>query len=198
MLQAKQNCWPSCTFEAGLGMWYICLSTSSGMGYLTLKYQLNMHSLVCLWATGPVSAYQCAEAVQAAENSAWFLGWVLCMKSSVRPSSLYTISSTNSLEPKLLKIAQWHFSVLEIYLWWLILLASVVCGIKYPRFFWEQGNMLICLFLSGNIGKYFMRTREQNKFMGTEYGNFENYFWGTWPIIFREGLFSGVALHASR
>ena len=40
-----------------------------------------------------------------------------------------------------------------------------------------QGNMLIRLFLSGNIGKYFMGIREQNKFYGNrEYGNFENYF----------------------
>ena len=42
------------------------------MGYFDLFSctQMNMRSLVCLWATGPVSAYQCAEAMQAAENSA--------------------------------------------------------------------------------------------------------------------------------
>ena len=38
-------------------------------------------ALFCLLATGPVSAYQCAEVMQAARNSAWFLGYVLCMKS---------------------------------------------------------------------------------------------------------------------
>ena len=42
---------------------------------------MNMHSLFCLSATGPVSAYQCAGVMQAARNSAWFLGYVLCMKS---------------------------------------------------------------------------------------------------------------------
>ena len=51
--------------------------------------QANEHALSFAWATGPVSAYQRAEAMQAAENSARFLGYVLCMKSLVRPSQRF-------------------------------------------------------------------------------------------------------------
>ena len=81
--------------------------------------------------------------MQAAENSARFLGYVLCMKSVVRPSQR----------------------------------------------FW--GKREHAYFLSGNIGKCFKVTREQDYFLGTwnmkiafrEQGSMANYFLGTWYYL---------------
>ena len=89
------------------------------------------------FSSGQPDLSQRAGAMQAAENSAWFLGYVLCMKSLVRPSQR-------------------------------------VLGRK------EHAH-----FLSGNIGKYFKVTREQDYFLGNmdilkiafrEQGNMANYF----------------------
>ena len=51
--------------------------------------QTNKYALFCLWATGPVSAYQRAGTMQAAENSARFLGYVPSMESLMMPSKRF-------------------------------------------------------------------------------------------------------------
>ena len=122
------------------------------MGYFDLFSctQINMRSLVCLWATGPVSAYQCAEAMQAAENSA-------CTMYEVLSEAFLGFFGNKGA-------CSFVFSFQE----------------TLENILWEQGS--------------------KTNFMGTENMVILKITFREHSRLFlgREGLFSGVALHASR
>ena len=119
--------------------------------HLSLMH-VNEYALFLLpLGTGTVSAYQRAGAMQVAENSAWFVGYVL-----FRPSQRFWRTRDHS-----------HFLSRNIgkYLWWQFMVTKLIFGNReiLKITLWEHGR----LFLGNTVPP-------------------------------GEGLFSGVALHASR